>query len=331
MQLHEYETRQKSNPDHPKSIQSVLNATQFASKGRHRSTGLKDGSEVANYLSEANLPATEEILDVWRGLEHIYPAMAQMAKDILSIPVAGVGVERLFSMARDVVTYRRNRFRGRTIERIMIIKRTAWFSGSQPGPLLPVPENIVEQAMMEDELADSEPTPTTEWIDEDPVSDVDPNASSQESIYSSDPDSESAFETMKPNKTIASSSRSVGTLQVVISPPRQQQNFSLTSTSVNGRKVSKTYTARRQTQTQPSSLSDQASINISSTDALRPSSASPSPQVLSELAESSQHAAHDSRRPSRRGYEIDLPVNRAPSGQGSLRRSGSAKRPRTYT
>jgi len=45
-----------------------------------------------------------------------------MAKDFLAIPIAGVGVERVFSSARDVCTYRRNRLKGTTISDIMICK-----------------------------------------------------------------------------------------------------------------------------------------------------------------------------------------------------------------
>jgi hAT family C-terminal dimerisation region len=45
-----------------------------------------------------------------------------MAKDILSIPASGVGVERLFNTARDVCHYRRNHLNANTIEIIMLVK-----------------------------------------------------------------------------------------------------------------------------------------------------------------------------------------------------------------
>jgi hypothetical protein len=47
-----------------------------------------------------------------------------MAKDVLAILVLNVDVERLFSMAHDVIIYRRNRFREHIVKNIMIIKRT---------------------------------------------------------------------------------------------------------------------------------------------------------------------------------------------------------------
>jgi len=63
-----------------------------------------------------------DILEYWKSQAVIFPALAAMAKDVLAIPIAGVGVERLFNMARDVITYRRGRLNGETIEAIMMIK-----------------------------------------------------------------------------------------------------------------------------------------------------------------------------------------------------------------
>jgi hypothetical protein len=49
-----------------------------------------------------------------------------MAKDVLTILVSDVGVERLFSMTRDVVIFRRNQFHEATIENIMILKKNCY-------------------------------------------------------------------------------------------------------------------------------------------------------------------------------------------------------------
>jgi hypothetical protein len=59
---------------------------------------------------------------MWKKIEPKYPTVARMAKDILSIPASGVGVERLFNTARDVCFYRRNRLNPTTIEMIMQLK-----------------------------------------------------------------------------------------------------------------------------------------------------------------------------------------------------------------
>jgi hAT family C-terminal dimerisation region len=61
-------------------------------------------------------------LQMWKQIEHRYPTIAIMAKDILSIPASGVGVERVFNTARDTCHYRRNRLNPDTIEMIMLVK-----------------------------------------------------------------------------------------------------------------------------------------------------------------------------------------------------------------
>jgi hypothetical protein len=50
--------------------------------------------------------------------------MTQMTKNILSIFVFDVRVKRLFSLTRDVITYRRNKFHESTVKSIMILKKT---------------------------------------------------------------------------------------------------------------------------------------------------------------------------------------------------------------
>ena len=46
-----------------------------------------------------------------------------MIKDVLSISVFDVDVERLFFLTRDVIDYRRNRLHKQIIENIMILKK----------------------------------------------------------------------------------------------------------------------------------------------------------------------------------------------------------------
>jgi hypothetical protein len=48
--------------------------------------------------------------------------MTRMTKDVLTISCFDVDVERLFNLARDVITYRRDRLNSDTIEAIMMIK-----------------------------------------------------------------------------------------------------------------------------------------------------------------------------------------------------------------
>jgi hAT family C-terminal dimerisation region len=65
---------------------------------------------------------TRDILDIWRTIESQYPTVARMAKDILAIPLAGVGMERVFNLGRDTCTYRRGHLHGTTIQKVMLTK-----------------------------------------------------------------------------------------------------------------------------------------------------------------------------------------------------------------
>jgi hypothetical protein len=45
-----------------------------------------------------------------------------MAKDILAIPISGVGVERIFSITRQICSYQQNRLDADTIKQLMIVR-----------------------------------------------------------------------------------------------------------------------------------------------------------------------------------------------------------------
>lgn len=61
-----------------------------------------------------------EPLQYWRDNQSRFPAIALLARDVLSIPATGAGVERLFNTARDICHYRRGRLKSETIEEIML-------------------------------------------------------------------------------------------------------------------------------------------------------------------------------------------------------------------
>ena len=51
-----------------------------------------------------------------------FPSLAGMARDILRILLTSVSVKRLFSSARDVIPYRRNRLGAPMIQDLLIAK-----------------------------------------------------------------------------------------------------------------------------------------------------------------------------------------------------------------
>src|SRR5437588_10105749 len=62
------------------------------------------------------------ILEWWKINAGRFPNLAWMARDILAVQGGSVGIERVFSMARDVVPYRRSRLKSSTIRASMLVK-----------------------------------------------------------------------------------------------------------------------------------------------------------------------------------------------------------------
>jgi hypothetical protein len=82
--------------------------------------------EGLNYLSIQTevLPdgGVVDILDWWRLNERSFPRLAQVAKDVLAIPIAGVGVEREFNTSKEVIGDRRHNISSQTFRKIMILR-----------------------------------------------------------------------------------------------------------------------------------------------------------------------------------------------------------------
>lgn len=72
------------------------------------------------FLAVLHARRCPDILAFWKDHSLQYPILSRMALDFLSVPVSGVGPENLFSVARDVCHYRRNRLSDHTIEAIMV-------------------------------------------------------------------------------------------------------------------------------------------------------------------------------------------------------------------
>ncbi|KAI9035395.1 uncharacterized protein KD926_003670 [Aspergillus affinis] len=61
------------------------------------------GDEATQYLDSD--PVEAKPLQFWRNNQSRFPAIALLARDALSIPATGIGVERLFNTARNVYHY----------------------------------------------------------------------------------------------------------------------------------------------------------------------------------------------------------------------------------
>jgi hypothetical protein len=60
-------------------------------------------------------------LAVWKSLETQLPSLSAMARDLLCIPLAGVGVERVFNFARDMCGYRRGHLKPDTLRALLLV------------------------------------------------------------------------------------------------------------------------------------------------------------------------------------------------------------------
>lgn len=139
LQKSKFESRAIVKRHQKQSLDSILKkirynaaSTTFNSNRQSNSIFLlaeTETNEANLYLREPMESNNEEdILTHWYSISTRYPVLSRMIKNILAISVSEIEVKRLFSMTRDVVTYRRNRLRGQTIENIMIIKRIDWFA-----------------------------------------------------------------------------------------------------------------------------------------------------------------------------------------------------------
>ncbi|CAG7945922.1 unnamed protein product [Penicillium salamii] len=63
----------------------------------------------------------------WRDHQDEFPTIARLARDVLSIPASGVGVEWLFNSARDICHYRRGSLQPQTILDLMMYMCTSQF------------------------------------------------------------------------------------------------------------------------------------------------------------------------------------------------------------
>lgn len=69
-----------------------------------------------NYLGTTSI----DPCSFWKGHQHEFPMLASVARDVLSIPATGAGVERLFNSARDICHYRRGSLKPTTIRDLVM-------------------------------------------------------------------------------------------------------------------------------------------------------------------------------------------------------------------
>jgi len=73
------------------------------------------------YISEPPISRSQCPLAWWAGNKGKYPAVAAVARRMLSVPATSVTSERLFSKAGDVLTKKRNRLAPGKADRLLFL------------------------------------------------------------------------------------------------------------------------------------------------------------------------------------------------------------------
>jgi len=81
-----------------------------------------EGTDPTREACLAGIFYKANILEWWKVNAERFPNLARIARDILAVQGGSVGVERVFSMARDVIPYRRSRLKSSTIRSSMQVK-----------------------------------------------------------------------------------------------------------------------------------------------------------------------------------------------------------------
>lgn len=115
----------------------------------------------------------------WQDHKNQFLTLAALARDMFSIPATGVGVERLFSLARDICHYRRGSLNTTTIQDLMMLRCTSRFDV----------ENMEDRVSEED-------------LDQDERTEADERKEAELPEYTPEPISEDEDEAHKANKDI---------------------------------------------------------------------------------------------------------------------------------
>ena len=102
----------------------------------------------------------------WKENQHKWPILASIARDIMSIPATGAGVERLFNSARDICHYRRGSLKLKTIQDIMMFMCTTRFDLQESQRL------ILQEYLSSQEIAASIEASSTVTTSFEPISDT---------------------------------------------------------------------------------------------------------------------------------------------------------------
>ncbi|XP_040190707.1 zinc finger BED domain-containing protein 4-like [Rana temporaria] len=86
----------------------------------HKKIGVQD--MVTTYLAEAILPPTVNPLEFWDDKRDIWPALSQVAQELLSCPPTSVQSERVFSVTGNILCPQRSQLAPQLMEKLAFLK-----------------------------------------------------------------------------------------------------------------------------------------------------------------------------------------------------------------
>ena len=142
-------------------------------------------------------------LAFWRDNQHRFPSLAALARDVLSIPATGAGVERLFNTARDICHYRRGRLNSNTIQELMMYLCTSRFDLEDEQVALLAEFFTYNEIEAAKEEKDDKP----DGIELDPISDTEEQDAPLENDEDPDKATEPPLPSLKAHTQLRSSGR----------------------------------------------------------------------------------------------------------------------------
>ncbi|OQD76768.1 hypothetical protein PENANT_c118G07329 [Penicillium antarcticum] len=122
-----------------------------------------ESDELTRYLEGGLVRSSPRVF--WREHQNEFPILANLARDILSIPATGAGVERLFNSARDICHYRRDSLKSKTIQELMMYMCTSRLDLQEDYRLL------MDEYLTKEERQAALDERNTETVKFDPISD----------------------------------------------------------------------------------------------------------------------------------------------------------------
>jgi hypothetical protein len=83
---------------------------------------IPEKSELDIYKTEPEIPVTDDPIKYWKNKEVKFPVLSRLARRYLCIPCCNAAVERVWSVANDIATKKRNRLSANTLGRHTFLK-----------------------------------------------------------------------------------------------------------------------------------------------------------------------------------------------------------------